>query len=142
MHRALSWLDRAEQAEDLDGRFIFLWIAFNAAYATEIDDHQRLSEQETVKAFLQKLCTLDKNKRSDALVWQAFSGSSRVLLDNQYVFQRFWNHQSGKLDEATWKTRFASGKNAAQQALAGGNTPARPGAARSIVSRCATARTC
>src|SRR5690606_29066670 len=70
VHRALSWLDRAEQAEDLDGRFIFLWIAFNAAYATEIDDQQRLSEQETFKAFLQKLCTLDKAKRIDALVWQ------------------------------------------------------------------------
>ena len=38
VHRALSWLDRAEQADDLDGRFIFLWIAFNAAYATEIDE--------------------------------------------------------------------------------------------------------
>lgn len=44
VHRALSWLDRAEQADDLDGRFIFLWIAFNAAYATEIDERQRLSE--------------------------------------------------------------------------------------------------
>ena len=35
VHRALSWLDRAEQlAEDADGQFILLWIAFNAAYAT------------------------------------------------------------------------------------------------------------
>ena len=124
IHRALSWLDRAEQAEDLDGRFIFLWIAFNAAYATEIDDHQRLSEQETFKAFLQKLCTLDKAKRIDALVWQEFSGSIRLLLDNPYVFQSFWEHQGGKIDEATWKNRFASGKRAAQQALASGNTPA------------------
>ena len=33
VHRALSWLDRARQCEDEDGRFIFLWIAFNAAYA-------------------------------------------------------------------------------------------------------------
>lgn len=32
VHRSLSWLNRAEQAEDLDGQFIFLWIAFNAAY--------------------------------------------------------------------------------------------------------------
>lgn len=123
VHRALSWLDRAEQADDLDGRFIFLWIAFNAAYATEIDDHLRLSEQETFKAFLQKLCTLDKAKRIDDLVWQEFSGSIRVLLDNRYVFQSFWDHQSGKIDETTWKTRFDSGKRAAQQALASGNTP-------------------
>src|SRR5690606_25406312 len=26
LHRALSWLDRAEQADDVDGRFVFLWI--------------------------------------------------------------------------------------------------------------------
>jgi hypothetical protein len=32
VHRALSWLNRAEQtADDLDGGFIFLWISFNAA---------------------------------------------------------------------------------------------------------------
>jgi hypothetical protein len=50
VHRALSWLDRAEQLEeDPDGRFLFLWIAFNAAYATEIDERFRLSEQETFR---------------------------------------------------------------------------------------------
>jgi hypothetical protein len=36
VHRALSWLNRAEQEGDPDSRFIFLWIAFNAAYATAI----------------------------------------------------------------------------------------------------------
>ena len=41
VHRALSWLSRAEQAEDPDGQFIFLWIAFNAAYATEIEEDYR-----------------------------------------------------------------------------------------------------
>lgn len=124
MHRALSWLDRAEQTDDLDGRFIFLWISFNAAYATEIDERQRLSEQETFKAFLEKLCALDTNKLIDALVWQEFSGSIRVLLDNPYVFQSFWDHQSGKIDEGTWKIRFSSGKRTAQLALASSNTPA------------------
>lgn len=37
-HRALSWLRRIEQAEDADGRFLFLWIAFNATYAQEISE--------------------------------------------------------------------------------------------------------
>jgi len=68
VHRALSWLGRAERAEDLDGRFIFLWIAFNAAYATEINEQQRLSEQQTLRAYLEKLCALDKDRRIDALV--------------------------------------------------------------------------
>lgn len=47
VHRALSWLKRAEMAEaenDDDGRYIFLWIAFNAAHASEIDEYRRLSE--------------------------------------------------------------------------------------------------
>lgn len=124
LHRALSWLNRAEQADDTDGRFIFLWIAFNAAYATDIDEQQRLSEQETFKAFLEKLCSLDSTNSIEKLVWSEFPGSIRVLLDNQYVFQSFWDHQSGKISEEQWKDRFASGKKAAALALANRNTPA------------------
>jgi len=34
VHRALSWLQRAEMADDdFDAAFIFYWIAFNASYA-------------------------------------------------------------------------------------------------------------
>lgn len=123
VHRALSWLNRAEQADDEDGRFIFLWIAFNAAYATEIDESLRLSEQGTFKAFLEKLCGLDKDKRIDALVWKEFSGSIRVLLDNPYVFGSFWDYQNGKISEDAWKEHFAAGKRTAQLALGSGNTP-------------------
>ncbi|MBD3877968.1 MULTISPECIES: HEPN domain-containing protein [Pseudomonadaceae] len=122
LHRALSWLNRAEHAEDIDGRFIFLWIAFNAAYATDIDEQQRLSEQETFKAFLEKLCSLDSTNSIEKLVWSEFPGSIRVLLDNPYVFQSFWDHQSGKISEEQWKERFASGKKAAALALANRNT--------------------
>ena len=61
MHRALSWLNRAEQlarSGDTDGQFIVLWIAFNAAYATEIDERYRESEQLTFRGFLEKLTEL------------------------------------------------------------------------------------
>jgi hypothetical protein len=122
IHRSLSWLKRADQADDLDGRFIFLWIAFNAAYAQEIDDNS-LSERGAFKAFLEKLGALDQEKRLDALVWKEFSGSIRTLLDNPYVFQVFWDFQEGKISKAEWENRFANGKKAAQLALAKGNTP-------------------
>ena len=123
VHRALSWLQRAEMAEDEDGRFIFLWIAFNAAYATEIDDDRRLSEQETFKGFLEKLCELDEHKQIEQLVWQEFSGSIRMLLDTPFVLQSFWDYHSGKISEAQWKERLAQGKKMANQALASSNTP-------------------
>jgi hypothetical protein len=35
--RSLSWLHRAESCKNnLDGQFIFLWVAFNAAYAKKL----------------------------------------------------------------------------------------------------------
>jgi hypothetical protein len=121
VHRALSWLHRAEQLErsdDQDGRFIFLWIAFNAAYATEIDDRYRLSEQGTFRAFLQKLVDLDAGRgRIEELVWREFPGSIRLLLDNPYVFQDFWGFHNGSLPEEEWQRRFAEAKRAAHRAL-------------------------
>lgn len=121
VHRALSWLHRAEQLAsggDEDGRFIFLWIAFNAAYATEIDERYRLSEQATFRAFLQKLADLDAARgRIEGLIWREFPGSIRLLLDNQYVFQDFWNSHNGTLPKDEWKPRFAAANKAAHAAL-------------------------
>lgn len=127
VHRALSWLKRSEMAVsegDDDGRFIFLWIAFNAVYASEIDERCGLSEQATFMSFLERLCGLDTSKRIDNLVWKEFAGGIRVLLDTPFVFQSFWDFQAGKLGEDEWLARFAKGKKTAQQALASGRTPA------------------
>ena len=122
VHRALSWLKRAEEANDNDARFIFLWISFNAAYAQEIDESQRIGEQEAFKQFLEKICHLDKEKRFDKLVWQEFSGSIRVMLDNQYLLQAFWDHQRGKLSEEQWQEQLRKEKKIAQFALGCSNT--------------------
>ncbi|MBS7348684.1 MAG: hypothetical protein KIG95_00680 [Comamonas sp.] len=122
IHRALSWLNRAEQAEDVDGKFIFLWIAFNAAYAQELDANDHSSDKVTFTAFLQKLCELDSNKRIDNLIWKEFSASIRTLLDNPYVYHPFWEFQRGRLTESEWQQQFANAKRAAQLALASSNT--------------------
>ncbi|MFT0534367.1 hypothetical protein ACMHYJ_16275 [Castellaniella hirudinis] len=123
IHRALSWWQRALMAEDDDGRYIFLWIAFNAAYATQIDGNDRLSESSSFQAFLEKLCRLDTEKRIDALVWEEYSGRIRVLLDTPYVFQSFWDFHSGRISETDWQKRFERGKQKAHYALGSGNTP-------------------
>jgi Apea-like HEPN len=118
-HRALSWLNRAEQlAEDRDGHFIFLWIAFNAAYATDLDEKYRTSERAIFRDFLQKLISLDKGKTIEQLVWNEFSGSIRLLLDNRYIYQDFWNYRNGKLTETEWQRNFADANKAARTALA------------------------
>ncbi|PKM04664.1 MAG: hypothetical protein CVV16_03845 [Gammaproteobacteria bacterium HGW-Gammaproteobacteria-6] len=124
VHRALSWLQRAELADDADGRLIFLWIAFNAAYATDIDPQYRLNEQDAFKAFLGKLCELDTGKKLDQLVWQHYSQAIRVLLDNPFVFQSYWDHQRGQISAEEWKERFEAGKHNAAKALSSNNTAA------------------
>ena len=95
VHRALSWLNRAEQCDDPDGEFIFLWIAFNAAYANEIVDGERAPEQQAFARFLGKLVDLDTDDILYQLIWTEFSGPIRLLLDNQYVFEPFWDYQRG-----------------------------------------------
>jgi hypothetical protein len=122
VHRALSWLDRAEQCEDDDGRFIFLWIAFNAAYANEIGERDRDPEQKVFGRFLNKLDDLDQGEVLYELIWNEFSNSIRVLLDNQFVFQPFWDFQNGLIEEGAWKLQFESAKTRVNQALAGHST--------------------
>jgi hypothetical protein len=119
VHRSLSWLNRAEQvAEDRDGQFIFLWIAFNAAYATDLDDRYRMSERATFRDFLLKLISLDNRQTIEQLVWQEFAGSIRLLLDNKYIFQDFWNYRNGKLTEQEYLWNFSGANKAARSALA------------------------
>ncbi|WP_198265058.1 HEPN domain-containing protein [sulfur-oxidizing endosymbiont of Gigantopelta aegis] len=123
VHRALSWLNRAEQCEDdLDAEFIFLWIAYNAAYANEIDDHRRFTEQDTFQNFMNRLCEMDSQQKIDGLIWSEFAGSIRVLLDNKFVFQPFWDFQNKKLTENEWQTKFHDAKHCANKALGNKNT--------------------
>lgn len=120
IHRALSWLHRAEQCEDADGQFIFNWIAFNAAYANDLENS--IAESEMFSLFLQKLVDLDTEKRLHQIVWQQYTGAIRVLLDNHYVYQPFWNHLNGKSGADTWQESFKKSTQAAHRALANNDT--------------------
>lgn len=117
VHRALSWLHKAEQCDDKDSHFIYLWIGFNAVYATDIDAQYRKNERETFKSFFQKLVELDKKNELYDIIWSEFSTSVRSLLDNKYVFQPFWDFQNGNTSEKQWQSSFTSAKSAANKAL-------------------------
>ena len=87
VHRAVSWLGRAERCgDDDDGRFIFLWIALNAAYSDEIQ-RESTPEQTVLDRFLKRLVELDRENLLYELVWSRFPGPFRMLLENRYVFQ-------------------------------------------------------
>jgi hypothetical protein len=117
-HRALSWLHRAEQeAADDDARFLFLWIAFNAAYANEIHDRKTFTERKLLMQFLGRLVEMDKDELLHQIVWEQFSNSIRMLLHNKYVFQKFWDYQAGIIVEDVWLNAFRRSKLSANRAL-------------------------
>ena len=124
VHRALSWLDRAEQCEDLDGKFVFLWISFNAAYANEVVENYRLTEKKSFKMFIEKIVSLDSSLALHDVVWDNFSGSIRVLLNNPYVSAAFWEMQIGNLDINEFESQFKVDRERALQALARNDTAA------------------
>lgn len=122
VHRALSWLGRAEQERnDPDAQFVFLWIAFNAAYAAGNDDED-MTERRAFHTFLRTLLKLDGRGRFGYLVWQEYSNSIRILLANPYVFSDYWRHHAGKITAAEWSARFKSSRRAAELALAANDT--------------------
>jgi hypothetical protein len=118
IHRSLSWLHCAEeQRENADAEFIFLWIAFNAAYANEIDDKQSFGEKRVLLNFLNILVRADSQKWIYHIVWIEFPRSIRLLLSNRYVFRKFWDYQNQKICEQEWMELFEKGKDVANKAL-------------------------
>ena len=77
----------------------------------------RITEQATFQNFLNRLCELDKNRKIDNLIWTEFTSSIRVLLDNKFVFQPFWDFQNKKINEVDWQDKFQDAKNSAHRAL-------------------------
>ena len=63
VHRALSWLCRAEQERAApDARFVLLWSGFNAAYAGDVAAALE-GEREQFRAFFAALVRLDAANR-------------------------------------------------------------------------------
>ncbi|WP_386692616.1 MULTISPECIES: hypothetical protein [unclassified Lonepinella] len=100
IHRSISWLKRAKIEENEDMKFVSLWIAFNAAYAKELAEN--FGEKVNLNEFLLKLCSLDKENKIYNLIWKTFPHAIRMLLDNKFVFQPFWDFHNGKISEAEY----------------------------------------
>lgn len=121
MHRAISWLMRSEQAgTDDDARFIFQWIALNAAYARELGrgDTERMRAQH----FIAALVTLDRDKVLHAALFEQFSGPIRTLIGNQFVFEPFWTALREHDASNRWENEFKRSRKRALAAVVHGDT--------------------
>jgi hypothetical protein len=116
LHRALSWLSRADaETDDPDARFLFLWIALNAAYSREMGSGE--TERDRVREFLARLVGLDTAGRLHGTLFGQFTGLIRTLIENKCVYQPFWTAQQSWDSSEVWREGFESGKKVALRAL-------------------------
>lgn len=121
IHRAISWLARAEAEDnDPDARFLFLWIAFNAAYAREFGKEQ--TERDQLKAYFAALLALDGKRQLHAVLFREFSGAIRTLIENKFVFEPFWRALRDHYGSGRWEQQFSASRAAAMKALMGQQT--------------------
>ena len=89
VYRAIRWLWRAEMEcdNDPDARFIFYWIAFNAAYAQELP-----GETNRFNAFFKIAVCADTRSTIHNYAFSTIPDIIERLVSNKYVFKPFWDH--------------------------------------------------
>ena len=117
-----------EAAQDSEEKFIFLWIAFNAAYgAVTIPlggfySGERESEKEKLESFFEKIVANDGQGRIRETLLDTYSGPIRVLMNNPFTFAPFWNAVQGLPQGENWKERFDSSNRQTFKAMVQGDT--------------------
>lgn len=108
VHRVISWLRAAGQLpeDDLDGAFVYHWVAFNAAYAQGAQLHRAYPETHFFKWYFEKIVALDRDNVVYDAVWHRFSDSIRTFINNHYVFQPFWRHRHGESGFDNWREQL------------------------------------
>jgi len=113
VRRALSWCHRAAECSDDDGRFIFSWIAFNAAYGREISG-PRQGERDLFSTFVRRLVDLDRARWQALIKDDVFFNALDRILNNPYVHEDFWRAaregRSVPIDNQTARLRYARQK--------------------------------
>lgn len=116
IHRAISWLARAErEADDPDAAFIFLWIALNAAYAHEFGFEER--ELVQIRRFIAVLVEHGLEQRLHAVLFRQFSGPIRTLIDNRFVYEPFWRALREHDGSGRWEQQFSDSREIAMRAV-------------------------
>lgn len=113
LHRAISWIKRAERCadDDNDSRFIFLWISLNAAYAT---DERSVTEMEHLRGFLEMIVDLDQEQALYESVRENYA-AIELLIDNEYIFHHYWG-------DSDWERAFRGERSKTLRALNEGAT--------------------
>lgn len=98
MRRATSWATHASECleqDEVDGAFLFYYIAFNALYSDIEILKEHKSERQCQVMFFEKLEQLDKQDGSlYNFVWQEYSNTIGHILANPFIYEPYWQELS------------------------------------------------
>ena len=116
LQRSKSWLERASSEQDIDTKYILLWVAFNAAYALE----RNAAKEELGKAgedgklrdpadwqlrkrFFARLTSVRYRQLYGTIRARLWEPVARIM-ENEYVFRGFWDSLTDdQFDWAHWQ---------------------------------------
>ena len=115
IQRSLSWFKKATQLdEDIDLKFMSLWVSLNAAYAQEIG---KTLDNQGFKLFLSDVLKADQEHKIYHLVWDKLSPLMSRIIESPYTFQLFWDQQNKTISQMAWKEAFEIEKKQIHQAV-------------------------
>lgn len=122
MRRADAWSKRAvseREAGDLDVAFILYWVAFNAAFATDVSPDfasEAVGTREEIRVYFETLLDSDDSRAIEGAI-RANAGRVRALVANRYLYEPYWHFLNGKSRNARWKNRFDTETECVRRAL-------------------------
>ena len=121
IHRSLSWLKRSEtEINDIDAKFIFLWISFNANYSGLEGFSEKSYAQNIFNKFFEVLIKNDKDRYIYDYIWKKFNTSIKSVLTNEFLLSSYWkfHHSNPKL----WIEIYEKEKKIVTKALSDSNS--------------------
>ncbi len=100
--RALSWLERAEEAGDVEDQFIASWIGFNALYGRLDDQNRSWGDREAWGTFLSAIWNLDGEGQLKRLMCKRQLPILR-LIETKWLSSEFWLDPEHDNDHALYQ---------------------------------------
>lgn len=122
MRRADAWLKRAvseREAGDLDVAFVLYWIAFNAAFATDVSPDfasEAVETRKEIRNYFETLLDSDDSRAIEGAI-RANAGRVRALVANRYLYERYWRFLNRKSQNTRWKREFDKDTTCVRDAL-------------------------
>ena len=113
LQRSRSWLERAASEQDIDTKYILLWIAFNAAYALERNAAKEEFGEDgndppdwKLRMRFFEILTRVRSRQIHATIRGQLWNPATSIMKNEYVYWGFWESLTDdRFDWENWRLK-------------------------------------